>query len=110
LTELGFAFALDNFGAGFGSFSYLKHLPCRYVEIDGAFVRGLATNPDDRAIVEATVQLARALGKKTVAEHVENDETLTLLRQCDVDFAQGYHIGRPLSLDELRKPLATIST
>jgi len=99
LAALGCRFALDDFGAGFGSFYYLKHLPFDALKIDGDFIRELATNPRDQLTVKAIVDIARGLGKKTIAEYVEDAPTLRLLRELGVDYAQGYHVGRPQPLE-----------
>lgn len=98
LGALGCRFALDDFGAGFGSFIYLKHLPFDFLKIDGEFVRHLAGSHDDRVIVSSLVQVARGLGKRTIAEYVDAPTTLELLRTLGVDLAQGYAIGRPAPL------------
>jgi diguanylate cyclase (GGDEF)-like protein/PAS domain S-box-containing protein len=95
LTRLGCRFALDDFGAGFGSFSYLKYLPLDYLKIDGDFIRTLPRSAIDQRMVNAMVGVARSLGMKTIAEFVRDQETVRLLRDYRVDFAQGYHIGRP---------------
>ncbi len=95
VRELGCEFALDDFGSGFSSFSYLKNLPVDYLKIDGSFIRNLAESPMDQELVRAMVQVARGLGRRTIAECVENSDTLMLLRDLGVDYAQGYHIGRP---------------
>jgi len=95
LAELGCGLALDDFGTGFGTLTYLKLLPVQYLKIDVEFVRDLATNPTNQYLVKAIVSLARGLDQKTIAEGVEDEETLTLLRDYGVDFAQGYHLGRP---------------
>jgi len=95
LADLGCHFALDDFGSGFGSFYYLKHLPFDIVKIDGEFVKDLSASRADQLTVQAIVQIARGLGKRTVAEFVETDATLRLLERLGVDLAQGYHIGRP---------------
>ncbi len=104
LAALGCAFALDDFGAGYGSFYYLKHLPFDYLKIDGEFIRGLVTSHADQVVVRSLVQIARELGKQTVAEFVEDQPTLDLLATLGVDFAQGYHIGRPAPLPTLSTP------
>lgn len=101
LGELGCRFALDDFGAGFGSFYYLKHLPCDFLKIDGEFIRNLASTPTDQVIVSGLVRIARGLGKQTIAEFVGDEETLELLRREGVDMAQGYHVGRPAPLEDL---------
>jgi PAS domain S-box-containing protein len=95
LAELGCALALDDFGTGFGTLTHLKCLPVRYLKIDVEFVRDLATNQTNQYLVKAIVSLAQGLGQKTIAEGVEDEETLSLLRDYGVDFAQGYHLGRP---------------
>ncbi len=95
LKNIGCQFALDDFGSGFSSFSYLKHLPVDKLKIDGSFVQGLADEAVDQAMVQSMNQIAHALGKKTVAEYVEDQATMELLKQYGVDFAQGNHIGKP---------------
>ncbi len=95
LAELGCRFALDDFGAGFGSFYYLKHLPFDLLKIDGEFVRSCTTNQTDQLLIRAAVDIARGLGKRTIAEYVGDDETVELLRQLGVDYGQGFHIGEP---------------
>ena len=99
LCDMGCSVALDDFGTGFGSFTYLKNLPIHYLKIDIEFVRELISNPANRHVVKAIVSLARGFGHQTIAEGVEDAETLQLLRECGVDFAQGYHIGRPAPVD-----------
>ena len=98
ITPLGCRFALDDFGAGYGSFHYLKHLPFDIVKIDGEFVSECATDSADRAIISSVVRLAAELGKQTVAEFVADQETLEVVRSLGVDLAQGYHIGRPVTV------------
>ncbi len=95
LERLGCALALDDFGTGYGSFTYLKHLPVQYIKIDIDFIRELPRNRADRRIVRSIVGVARGFGIKTVAEGVEDDETLALVAEYGIDFAQGYHIDRP---------------
>jgi len=95
VCELGCAFSLDDFGVGFSSFNYVKQLPVDYVKIDGSFVRTLVDSPDDQVFVRALAEVARGFGKKTVAEFVEDERALNMLRSFGVDYAQGYHIGRP---------------
>lgn len=95
LQKIGCRTALDDFGSGLSSFAYLKDLPVDEIKIDGRFVKNLATNPVDQAIVKAMNDIAHALGKRTVAEFVENEDSLRLLAQYGVDYAQGYHLGRP---------------
>jgi PAS domain S-box-containing protein len=101
LVDLGSGIALDDFGTGFGSFTYLKKLPVKYLKIDIEFVRDLASNPANQHLVKAIVNLAQGFGHETIAEGVEDEETLELLREYGVDFAQGFHIGRPGPLEGL---------
>ncbi|MDX6680799.1 MAG: hypothetical protein QOG94_838 [Solirubrobacteraceae bacterium] len=98
LSQLGCRFALDDFGAGFGSFYYLKHLPFDYLKIDGEFVRHCAANETDRILIAAVVQIARGMGKWTIAEFVTDQETLEVLTELGVDYGQGYRLGRPAPL------------
>ncbi|MHB8233882.1 MAG: EAL domain-containing protein [Solirubrobacteraceae bacterium] len=93
--RLGCSVALDDFGAGFGSFHYLKHLPFDYLKIDGAFIRGLPASAHDQLVVKALVGLVREMGQRTIAEFVGDADTLALLRELGVDYAQGFHVGRP---------------
>jgi EAL domain-containing protein (putative c-di-GMP-specific phosphodiesterase class I) len=95
IERLGCALALDDFGTGYGSFTYLKHLPVQYIKIDIDFIRELPHNAADRRIVRSIVGIARGFGIKTIAEGVEDEETLELLIDYGIDFAQGYHIDRP---------------
>ena len=98
ITEIrdeGFKFALDDFGAGMSSFSYLKKIPVDYLKIDGSFVLNLLNDPIDRGIVEACNGISHAAGLQTIAEFVENQETADALKLIGVDFAQGFGIERP---------------
>jgi EAL domain-containing protein (putative c-di-GMP-specific phosphodiesterase class I) len=95
MQRLGCAVALDDFGAGFGSFRYLKRLPFDYLKIDGDFVRALPTSCKDQLVVQALVRVAKGMGKRTIAEYVGGQETIDLLRSYGVDYAQGFAIGRP---------------
>jgi PAS domain S-box-containing protein len=95
VERLGCKLALDDFGTGYGGFTYLKRLPVDYLKIDIEFVRDLAQSPSSAHVVRAVVSLARGFGQKTVAEGVEDAETLALLRKLGVDYAQGFGIGRP---------------
>lgn len=98
LRKLGCRTALDDFGAGMSSFAYLRALPVDWLKIDGRFVRELATNTIDRAMVKAMQDIARTLGKTTVAEFVENAESMEILKELGVDLAQGYFLGRPAAM------------
>jgi EAL domain-containing protein (putative c-di-GMP-specific phosphodiesterase class I) len=95
VQALGCAVALDDFGAGFGSFHYLKHLPFDYLKIDGEFIRGLPGSRTDQLVVKALVGVVRGLGRRTVAEFVGDAQTLGMLRSFGVDYAQGFAVGRP---------------
>ena len=95
VVELGCALALDDFGTGFGTFTYLKKLPISYLKIDIEFVRDLVTSTANQHVVKAIVNLAQGFGCQTIAEGVEDEATLKLLREFGVDFGQGFYIGRP---------------
>jgi len=100
VRALGCRTALDDFGAGFSSFFYLRELSLDMVKIDGSFIRNLPRSSEDRIFVRAITEVARGLGKQTIAEFVEDEETLQMLHELRVDYAQGYHIGRPGPLPE----------
>jgi EAL domain-containing protein (putative c-di-GMP-specific phosphodiesterase class I) len=95
LKQRGCRFALDDFGSGMSSYSYLKHLPVDYLKIDGSFVRGMLEDPIDRAVVESINQIGHDLEMKTIAEYVESDEIMSALAEVGVDYAQGSVIGEP---------------
>jgi PAS domain S-box-containing protein len=99
LNGLGCAVALDDFGTGYGSFTYLRHLPVTQLKIDIEFIRGIDQDPTDRRVVESMVDVARHFAMTTVAEGVEDERTLQLVREMGVDLAQGYHVGRPRPLE-----------
>jgi PAS domain S-box-containing protein len=104
LRAIGCQVALDDFGTGFGGFTYLKKLPISYLKIDIDFVRELATNRANQHLVKAIVGLAKDFGYETIAEGVEDAATLTLLEEYGVDFAQGFHLGRPGALNSTTAP------
>ncbi|MFK7816248.1 MAG: EAL domain-containing protein [Gammaproteobacteria bacterium] len=95
LKDLGCYFALDDFGSGLSSFAYLKTLPVDFLKIDGMFVKDIHNDNVSRAMVKAINEMGHVLGKQTIAEYVENEEILNILKDIGVDFAQGYHAGRP---------------
>jgi PAS domain S-box-containing protein len=95
LRQLGCGISLDDFGTGYGSFTYLKHLPVTELKIDIQFTRGLVDDPADRRVVRSMLAVARNFDIRTVAEGVEDEATLELLRELGVDLLQGYYIGRP---------------
>jgi diguanylate cyclase (GGDEF)-like protein len=95
LSKLGCKFAIDDFGAGHSSYSYLKTLPVDYIKIDGSFIHDLATDDVDKTIVRSISEIAKATNKQTIAEHVGNAQTFDLLLGLGVDFAQGFYVGEP---------------
>ena len=95
LSKLGCRFALDDFGSGYCSFSHLKRLPVDYIKIDGLFVQDILNDPMDMAIIRSITNIAHTLGKETIAEFVESPEVLKLLKECGVDYVQGYYIAKP---------------
>lgn len=101
LRELGCQVALDDFGAGYAGFSYLKRLPVTFLKIDTQFVRDLATEPASRHVVVAIVNLARDFGIKTIAEGAEDWVTVDMLKELGVDYAQGFAIAAPAPVDEI---------
>jgi EAL domain-containing protein (putative c-di-GMP-specific phosphodiesterase class I) len=100
LKKQGCQFALDDFGSGLSSFAYLKTLPVDFLKIDGSFVKDIADDDVDLALVRSINDVGKVMGKQTIAEFVENDAILQLLREINVDFAQGYGLGRPAPIDE----------
>jgi diguanylate cyclase (GGDEF)-like protein/PAS domain S-box-containing protein len=108
LADLGCEFALDDFGAGFASFYYLKHMAFDFIKIDGEFIRDLADSRVNQLVVRSVVAIARGMGKRTIAESVESADSLALLRGYGVDFAQGFYVAKPqpLSALDLGRPIA----
>ncbi len=98
VRHAGCRIALDDFGSGMSSFSYLKNLPIDYLKIDGSLIRNIAEDPSDFGIVDAVNRIGHLLGFKTVAEFVENDAIMAKLRQVGIDYAQGYGIHKPEAL------------
>ena len=97
----GYALILDDFGTGLSSFNYLKQFPVDGLKIDGSFISQLKKSPVDRVIVESINEIAHKLGVRTIAEFVEDDDTLDIVRAIGIDQAQGYAIGRPVPLDQM---------
>ena len=95
VRSLGCAVALDDFGSGFGSFQYLKHLPFDFLKIDGDFIRSLPSSPTDQLVVKALVDVVAGMGRRTIAEFVGDGATLEMLRDFGVDYAQGFQVGMP---------------
>jgi diguanylate cyclase (GGDEF)-like protein len=104
LKRRGFRFALDDFGTGMSSFAYLKHLPVDYLKIDGGFVRNMLNDPIDRAMVESINHIGHLMGLQTIAEYVEDDQTLEQLIDIGVDYAQGYGVVQPMPLSNPDRP------
>ena len=98
VLDLGCSLALDDFGAGFGSFQYLKHLPFSHLKIDGGFIRELPSSRTDQLVVRALARIVRGMGRETIAEFVGDEATVAMLRAYDVDYAQGYQLGAPAPL------------
>jgi diguanylate cyclase (GGDEF)-like protein len=105
LRAMGCPIALDDFGSGMSSFSYLRNLPIDFLKIDGAFIRNLNTDPIDFAMVETIHRIGGIMGVHTIAESVENESVLSALALIGVDFAQGFHIRRPVPVERLRQAL-----
>ena len=101
LKALGCKVALDDFGSGQASYSYLKELPVDWLKIDGVFVRKIAVNQDDYAVVRSINEIGHFLGKQTIAEYVADDQILAKVREIGVDFVQGFEISPPLQMDDL---------
>lgn len=95
IRALGCKFALDDFGAGFCSFNYLKSFPVDYIKIDGQFIRNLVNDDTDQILVKSMVEIAKKLGKKTIAEYVETPDAIAKLREIGIDFGQGFLFGKP---------------
>lgn len=105
LHRLGCSFSVDDFGSGFSSFAYLKDLPADYIKLDGSFIQNLHKDNVDQTLVRSIIQVVQALGKKAVAEYVENEEILTILKSMGIDFVQGYHIGHPMPVERILQQL-----
>jgi diguanylate cyclase (GGDEF)-like protein len=95
IQRLGCRFALDDFGSGYASYAYLRELPVDQLKVDGAFVRNLAANREDRIFVKAIADMAHSMGKTVTAEYVENRATFEIVAELGVDYAQGFYCGRP---------------
>jgi diguanylate cyclase (GGDEF)-like protein/PAS domain S-box-containing protein len=101
LKAIGFRFALDDFGSGMSSFSYLRNLPVDYLKIDGQFVRGAATDPVSRTLVSNINDIGHLLGKQTIAEYAEDSAIIDVLRELGVDHAQGFGVHEPEPFEQL---------
>ncbi|MFL6760302.1 EAL domain-containing protein [Sphingomonas sp.] len=107
LRDLGVNIAIDDYGTGLSTLEYLKKIPATEIKIDQSFVKGIVDNRSDRLMVQSTIGLAHSLGRKVVAEGVETRDILDLLIEMGCDIAQGFAIGRPMSLDSLAKRLSS---
>ena len=107
LRELGVTISIDDYGTGLSTLDYLKKVPASEIKIDQSFVRGMMDNRSDRLMVQSTIGLAHSLGRKVVAEGVERSDLLEALTQMTCDVAQGFIIGRPMSVESLAKRLAS---
>jgi EAL domain-containing protein (putative c-di-GMP-specific phosphodiesterase class I) len=101
LNAKGCSFALDDFGSGFSSFAYLKNLPVDFIKIDGMFVRDIDHDSIDQEMVRSITNIAKSMGKQTIAEFVENDTIKNILEGFGVDYIQGYGVAKPESLESL---------
>lgn len=101
LQNLGCRFALDDFGSGFSSYAYLKHLPVDFLKIDGMFIKDIATDPINYAMVESINHIGHVTGRKTIAEFVEDQITMKILQDLGIDYMQGYGIAKPSSIKNL---------
>jgi EAL domain-containing protein (putative c-di-GMP-specific phosphodiesterase class I) len=110
MKKFGCRFSLDDFGSGMSSFGYLKHLPVDFLKIDGGFVKDMAEDPIDRAMVEAINSVGHVMGKKTIAEFVGSAEVMDALREVGVDFAQGYWVHKPELFEPRLKKVAASGT
>ena len=106
LRELGVRISIDDYGTGLSTLEYLKKVPANEIKIDQSFVKGMIDNRSDRLMVQSTIGLAHSLGRKVVAEGVEQREILDLLIEMECDIAQGFAIGRPMSLESLTKRIS----
>jgi EAL domain-containing protein (putative c-di-GMP-specific phosphodiesterase class I) len=101
LSTMGVNISIDDFGTGYSSLAYLKKMPVSLMKIDRSFVMHMCDDPNDVAIVGSTVELAHSLGLRAIGEGVESEDALGMLKELCCDFAQGFHIGRPMPIDEL---------
>ena len=102
LQELGCKIALDDFGSGLSSFAYLKNLPVDYLKIDGSLIKDLDKDKVNVTMVKSIIHIGHSMGLETIAEYVENDAVLNILRDLKIDFVQGYGIARPVPLQEIK--------
>ena len=103
MKDLGCSFSLDDFGTGLSSFSYLKNLPVDFLKIDGSFIRNIVQDPIDQSMVHSINQIGQVMGKATIAKFVENEAIRVILAKIGVNYAQGYGIGRPVLLRDIKR-------
>ena len=103
LKDLGCSFSLDDFGTGVSSFGYLKSLPVDYLKIDGSFIKDIINDVVAAEMVRSVNQVGHMMGIKVIAEYVENDQIIQLLREIGVDFGQGYGISKPIPMADVVK-------
>ena len=103
LKKVGFSFSLDDFGTGYCSFKYIQTLPFDVIKIDGSFIKDIVTNKQNKVIVQAVSDIAKAFGRKTVAEYVESKEILECVRKIGIDYGQGYYFSTPFPITQLNK-------
>jgi Amt family ammonium transporter len=108
LSELGCSGSLDDFGSGFSSLNYLRDLTLQYLKIDGSFIRNMSKNRIDAAMVEGVNKVGQVMNLRTIAELVENEITVKLLKKMGVDYAQGYHCGKPFPMNEVYSQSLTL--
>ena len=107
LREMGLRISIDDYGTGLSTLDYLKRIPADEIKIDQSFVKGIVENRSDRLMVQSTIGLAHSLGRVVVAEGVEQREIVDILVELNCDIAQGFAIGRPMSLESLSRRLAS---
>ena len=107
LRDLGVRIAIDDYGTGLSTLDYLKRIPANEIKIDQSFVKGIVENRSDRLMVQSTIGLAHSLGRMVVAEGAEHREVIDVLVELNCDIAQGFAIGRPMSLESLSRRLAS---
>ena len=107
LRELGVNISIDDYGTGLSTLDYLKRIPAGEIKIDQSFIKGMTDSRSERLMVQSTIALAHSLGRTVVAEGVETREALELLAEMECDIAQGFIVGRPMSLDRLRRRLSS---
>jgi Amt family ammonium transporter len=110
MKKIGCLFSLDDFGTGLSSFAYLKLFDVNKLKIDGSFVHDICRNEVSRSMVSAISEIAHVMNIETVAEYVQDEETVIALREIGIDWAQGFHIGKPVRLTELFDDQTIIDT